>query len=88
LSTWIVAARTEGDERDLTLLARELRSVKAVETIVPFGTTLHISGHDRAALEKALAPVRARPGLTLTPVEPSLEDVFISLMQTTADNVQ
>src|SRR5436305_4493073 len=64
LSTWIVAARAEGDERDLTLLARELRSVKAVETIVPFGTTLHISGHDRAALEEALPPVRARPRLT------------------------
>ena len=88
LSTWIVVVRAEGDERDLTLLARELRSVKAVETIVPFGTTLHISGHDRVALEKALAPVRSRPGLTLTAVEPSLEDVFISLMQTAPDNVQ
>jgi ABC-2 type transport system ATP-binding protein len=58
-----------------------------VETIVPFGTTLHVSGHDRVGLERALAPVRTRPGLTLTPVEPSLEDVFISLMQSAPDNV-
>ena len=86
LSTWIVAARGDGDERDLALLAQELRKDKAVETIVPFGTTLHISGHDRAALEKALAPVRSRPGLSLMAVEPSLEDVFISLMQSVPDN--
>ena len=88
LSTWIVAARSEGYERELALLARELRGVPAVETIVPFGTTLHISGHDGAALEAALAPVRTRAGLSLMKVEPSLEDVFISLMQTATDNVQ
>ncbi|HEY3180953.1 MAG TPA: ABC transporter ATP-binding protein [Casimicrobiaceae bacterium] len=88
LSTWIVAARGEGDERELALLARELRNDPAVETIVPFGTTLHISGHDEKTLEAALAPVRERAGLSLMKVEPSLEDVFISLMQTAADNVQ
>ena len=88
LSTWIVASKQEGDEHQLTLLARELHGVEAVETIVPFGTTLHISGHDRAAVEKALEPVRSRPGLSLMSVEPSLEDVFISLMQTAPDNVR
>jgi ABC-2 type transport system ATP-binding protein len=88
LSTWIIATRKEGDERDLTLLARELRANAAVETIVPFGTTLHVSGHDAAALEQVLAPVRGRPGLSLAKAEPSLEDVFISLMQGTKDNVQ
>ena len=88
LSTWIVAAGSEGQERELALLARELRDVPAVETIVPFGTTLHISGHDAAALEAALAHVDERPGLTLTKVEPSLEDVFISLMQTAPEKIQ
>ena len=72
----------------LTLLARELRANRAVATIVPFGTTLHVSGHDAAALERALDGVRARPELELTQVEPSLEDVFISLMQGAPDNVQ
>ena len=37
---------------------------------------------DEARREAALAPIRSRPGLSLTKVEPSLEDVFISLMQT------
>ena len=83
-----MASKQEGDEHQLTLLARELHGVEAVETIVPFGTTLHISGHDRAAVEKALEPVRSRPGLSLMSVEPSLEDVFISLMQTAPDNVR
>ena len=82
LSTWIVAAHGEGGERELASVTHELRDVAAAETIVPFGTTLHISGHDAAALEAALAPIRSRPGLSLTKVEPSLEDVFISLMQT------
>jgi ABC-2 type transport system ATP-binding protein len=88
LATWIVAARAEGDERQLTLLAQELRGVPGVETIVPFGTTLHVSGHDAAALEAALSAARMREGLTLRRSEPSLEDVFNSLMQTATDNVQ
>ena len=88
LSTWIVAMRGEGGERELALISRELRDVPAVETIVPFGTTLHISGHDAAALEAALAPLRERKELTLMRVEPSLEDVFISLMPSQAQTVQ
>jgi len=88
LTTWIVAQRSAGDERALALLARELRADPAVETIVPFGTTLHVSGHDAAALEAALAPARALPNVACTRIEPSLEDVFISLMQDAKDNVQ
>jgi len=88
LSTWIVALRETGDARELALLARDLRANPAVETIVPFGTTLHVSGHDATALEAALAPARAKDNLICTPTEPSLEDVFISLMQEAQDNVQ
>jgi ABC-2 type transport system ATP-binding protein len=88
LSTWVIALREAGDARELTLLARDLRANPAVETIVPFGTTLHVSGHDAAALEAALAPARAAPHLTCMRTEPSLEDVFISLMQDAKDNVQ
>jgi len=88
LSTSIVALREAGDARELALLARDLRANPAVETIVPFGTTLHVSGHDAAALEAALAPARAMESLVCTPAEPSLEDVFISLMQDAKDNVR
>jgi len=88
LSTWIIALHETGDARELALLARDLRANPAVETIVPFGTTLHVSGHDAAALDAALAPARAMPDLICTPTEPSLEDVFISLMQDAKDNVR
>jgi ABC-2 type transport system ATP-binding protein len=91
LSTWVVELRdpdSAADARALTLLARDLRANPAVETVVPFGTTLHVSGHDAAALDAALAPARAMANLICAREEPSLEDVFISLMQEAKDNVQ
>jgi ABC-2 type transport system ATP-binding protein len=88
LATFVIAMRSVGDESTLARLARELRNEGAVETIVPFGTTLHVSGHDREALAATLARVVSRDSFTLTSVEPSLEDVFISLMQDAKDNVQ
>jgi ABC-2 type transport system ATP-binding protein len=39
-----------------------------------------VSGIDEAALERALAPYRARPGITWRRSEPGLEDVFIRMM--------
>ena len=88
LSTWIVAQRTPGDAHSLAAAARELRADAAVETIVPFGTTLHVSAHDAAALADAIGRLRTNPGVTCAPAETSLEDVFISLMQGAKDNVQ
>jgi ABC-2 type transport system ATP-binding protein len=46
-----------------------------------FGTALHVSGRDRQALEKALAPFRSRAGLVIHDAPPSLEDVFIQLQE-------
>jgi ABC-2 type transport system ATP-binding protein len=46
-----------------------------------FGAALHVSGHDRAALEAALAPYRGRGGIAVSEVPPSLEDVFIQLQE-------
>ena len=53
----------------------------------PFGQSLHVSGTDRAALEAAIAPYR-RPPYRWAEVPPSLEDVFIRLMETSEDNFQ
>jgi ABC-2 type transport system ATP-binding protein len=46
-----------------------------------FGAALHISGRDRAALEKTIAPYQDRPGLSVREEAPSLEDVFIQLQE-------
>ena len=86
LSTWSVALRTAGDERALALLARELGNAHGVDTVIPFGTTLRVSGRDAAALDEALAPARSRGMFDTTPTVTTLEDVFVNLMQNaTAD---
>ena len=87
LTTWLVAVR-EGGEHALAVLAQELRGRPGVDTIVPFGTTLHVAGHDADALAATLDGVRARPDFTVTPIETSLEDVFIDLMQKAPETVQ
>ena len=46
-----------------------------------FGAALHVSGKDRAALERTIAPYKSRPGLTVREEAPSLEDVFIQLQE-------
>ena len=81
LATFAVALQAAGDERDLALLGRELAGVPGVDTVIPFGTTLRVSGRDRTALEAAVAPVRERGEFTVGPVATSLEDVFVNLMQ-------
>ncbi|HET6803415.1 MAG TPA: ABC transporter ATP-binding protein, partial [Casimicrobiaceae bacterium] len=75
------ALRSSGDERALALLARELSGTPGVDTVIPFGTTLRVSGRNAEALEAALAPVRARAGFTVDAAATSLEDVFVNLMQ-------
>ena len=74
LSTWSV----EGER--LMELAPRLRTLPGVEMVVPFGTALHVSGTDAAALEATLEPLARDEGLALKRVEPGLEDVFIHLM--------
>jgi ABC-2 type transport system ATP-binding protein len=68
-------------------IAATLAEAAGVEMVAPFGASLHVSGIDRAALETALQPYRRAP-LTWTEVEPTLEDVFIRLMEGSEDNFQ
>jgi ABC-2 type transport system ATP-binding protein len=62
-------------------LAGEIHGAAGVEFVAFFGTALHVSGHDRQALENALAPFRSRAGLVIHDAPPSLEDVFIQLQE-------
>lgn len=80
LSTWSV---TGGDP---AALARELLDRPGVELVAPFGASVHVGGHDTAALEAAIAPFRGRPELDWRKDEPTLEDVFIDLMNRSKDN--
>ena len=78
----LVTLRADGAGADR--LARELAGKPGVEMAAPFGMALHVSGTDRAALEKAVAPYR-KPPLKWSEVEPTLEDVFIHLMSKQED---
>jgi ABC-2 type transport system ATP-binding protein len=73
---------------NLHKVAEELEKNSSVAMVAPFGTSLHVSGRDAAALEAAIAPYRNDPSLHWSRSEPSLEDVFIDLMARARDNFQ
>jgi len=82
LTTYIVT----GD--DLQSLSEKLAGQPGIDMAAPFGTSLHVSGRDQAALEATIAPWRDKPGLHWQKGAPSLEDVFIELMGRSKDNFQ
>ena len=73
---------------DLQSLAEQLTGKPGIDMVAPFGTSLHVSGRDKAALEATIAPWRERAGLHWQKAAPSLEDVFIELMGRSKDNFQ
>jgi ABC-2 type transport system ATP-binding protein len=80
LTTWSVTGP------DLVPLAERLRDDPAVEQAVAFGTMLHVSGPEAAALEQAIAPWR-KPPYEWRRIESGLEDVFIHFMDESKDRV-
>jgi ABC-2 type transport system ATP-binding protein len=79
LFTWSVTGP------DLRPLAAALRERPGVEQVTAFGNTLHVSGHDAAQLEAAIAAVRD-PRHTWQRIPSGLEDAFIGLMDSAKDN--
>jgi len=79
LTTWAVSGALNG-------LAARLRERPGVASVVTFGATLHVSGTDAAALERAIEPERARAELRWSRIDASLEDVFVQLMDEATDN--
>jgi ABC-2 type transport system ATP-binding protein len=73
---------------DLQSLSEKLAGQSGIDMVAPFGTSLHVSGRDQAALEATIAPWRDKPGLHWQKGAPSLEDVFIELMGRSKDNFQ
>ncbi|MEI6070499.1 MAG: ABC transporter ATP-binding protein [Verrucomicrobiae bacterium] len=66
-------------------IVERLTGKPGVEQLVPFGTTLHISGIDPVQLEEAIRSERL-PGTDWKKIPSSLEDVFIHLMESSRDN--
>ncbi|HEY4113407.1 MAG TPA: ABC transporter ATP-binding protein [Rhizomicrobium sp.] len=64
--------------------AEPLRREPGVEYVAFFGAVLHVSGHDRGALERALEKIGKQPDTTIEEAQPSLEDVFIQLQENAA----
>jgi ABC-2 type transport system ATP-binding protein len=79
LTTWSVSGP------ELLKLAEELRKQPGVQQAVAFGTTLHVSGDDAVALEKAITPFRTEQH-QWREISSGLEDVFIHLMEGSKDN--
>jgi ABC-2 type transport system ATP-binding protein len=73
---------------DLASLQTELEHKDGVAMVAPFGTSLHVSGRDAAKLEAAIKPFRSDHKHKWEKSEPSLEDVFIDLMNRSKDNFQ
>jgi ABC-2 type transport system ATP-binding protein len=71
---------------DLNALQTELTGKPGIDMVAPFGTSLHVSGRDKAALEASVAPYRGEAKWHWQASEPSLEDVFIDLMGRSTDN--
>jgi ABC-2 type transport system ATP-binding protein len=73
---------------DLQSLSEKLTGESGIDMVAPFGTSLHVSGRDKAGLESVIAPWRDKEGLHWQHSKPSLEDVFIELMGRSKDNFQ
>jgi ABC-2 type transport system ATP-binding protein len=81
LSTWAVS----GD--NLVGLGERLRGAPGVAQTVAFGSQLHVSGSDAAALSATLARLaQAEPTLRIERIDTKLEHAFIYLMGRASDN--
>lgn len=82
LHTWEIS----GD--GLQGLGAALRALPGADLVASFGTTLHVSGRDGATLEASLYAFVQPTSLKIAAIPPSLEDVFIHMMQSSQDQFQ
>ena len=74
LSTWDIRGE------HLAELSEQLQKASGVDQTVLFGSSLHVSGHDGAALEQSVTHAAREMGLEAAQIPTGLEDVFIYLM--------
>ena len=80
LETWTVTGP------DLRELAETLRGRPGIDMIAPFGSALHVAGRDCTQLARTTQAARADKRYSWRRGEPTLEDVFIDLMDRSQDN--
>jgi ABC-2 type transport system ATP-binding protein len=80
----LVVWAVEGEA--VATLVEPLKQAPGVLSVAAFGNALHVAGRDEAALDRAIAPWRSRPGLKWERADANLEDVFISLIGQAQDN--
>jgi len=71
---------------DAAKIARRLKGMDGVEQVASFGTDLHVVGTDPARLKASVDAAIAGTGAKAADDATILEDVFIRLMGTAADN--
>lgn len=79
----LISWQVSGD--NVAALTDQLRQLPGVTQAVAFGNTLHVSGTDQAQLEQALQPYRQNHQLQWQSITPTLEDVFIAMVDANMD---
>jgi ABC-2 type transport system ATP-binding protein len=80
LHTW----RIEG--KGLAAIQEDLEANPDIEQIARFGSAMHVSSRDEAALKRAVEPYASRDGIEVSPAKTGLEEAFIYLMSGAKDN--
>jgi ABC-2 type transport system ATP-binding protein len=88
LTTWAIYNNRNSDIHDNKLvgLSQQLHDQPGVDQLVVFGTSLHVCGKDAGLLEQTLRRITEGQGLRMELIDTSLEDVFIYMMNRSADN--
>ncbi|MCI0668371.1 MAG: ABC transporter ATP-binding protein, partial [Methylococcaceae bacterium] len=82
LITWAVSGQ------DIQKYSDDFRKIPGVEQVATFGSVLHVSSEAGATPGPQIEKFCATHGLSVEPVQPSLEDVFIRLMRQARDPLQ
>ncbi|MGH8558824.1 MAG: ATP-binding cassette domain-containing protein [Methylococcales bacterium] len=82
LVTWAVSGP------DIQKFSDDFREIPGVEQVATFGSVLHVSSEAGVSLGSRIGQFCVQHGLSVEPVRPSLEDVFIRLMLHTRDPFQ
>ncbi len=72
---------------EIYTLGEQLKAIPAIEQVVPFGNTLHVSGKNEEGMRSNLESV-VDAKYEWHQIEPSLEEVFISLMNRARSGAQ